>query len=463
MGPQPQLTSRPCAPAPPRAQWQPSFPAQAALGSGSGCLMAFGAALLILHLGRPFETFLSGLHLPGIICWAAIPACVLFGAFRGLKTRVGIALALSIGWLFACVPTSTWRGGSLSYVLEQGAFRGVMLLILAAAPRSFNDLKKLVWVLALACTLKLFLGFKLVAGDRLASQGTWGNPDDVALMAGLALPLLVYVCLRFSKRLIGIPLALSGGGFLLYAMALSGTRAGLVAFAAMIAICLLRSPTRIRVAICICLVPAILGTWLLLPPNVRQRLGTTLDAFDSETVAVLQPQSEAMHSVAERRDLIKDAIRMTLQNPVFGVGPGRYGEYRWSNLATQDGGRKRWFPSHNTYLQISSESGIPGLVLYLTFLGVIYRTIIICRRLNEPGTHADADASRYVATALELSLIYFATGAIFMTCDAHPHVYAIAGLAVALERVTRLRLAETSAMPLPAPRSELSSRSYRPA
>ena len=37
---------------------------------------------------------------------------------------------------------------------------------------------------------------------------------------------------------------------------------------------------------------------------------------------------EAMASVAERRDLLRDAIQMTITHPIFGVGPGEYPDYR---------------------------------------------------------------------------------------------------------------------------------------
>ena len=105
----------------------------------------------------------------------------------------------------------------------------------------------------------------------------------------------------------------------------------------------------------------------------------------------------------------------------------------------QSGGHKRFFPSHNTYLEVSSEDGIPGLFFYLCFLGAVYWTIRRSFRLNRPGSRPDWETGYRIATALEAAFVYFVICAGFMTCERHPHQYVVAGMAVALYRISAFR------------------------
>src|SRR6185437_3589419 len=69
-------------------------------------------------------------------------------------------------------------------------------------------------------------------------------------------------------------------------------------------------------------------------------------------------------SMDARRDLLMESIRVTLQHPIFGVGPGNFQAYT-----------KSWHVTHNTYTELSSETGIPGLALFLTILYFTFRNL----------------------------------------------------------------------------------------
>ena len=405
--------------------------------TGSVVLLVCAFALIANHFGRPFEQVLVGFHIPAVICWISIVAALLLGALRQFTHRIGLALVAYTGWMAAAVPFSAWRGGSARYLAAHVTLNVVLFLVVAAAARQFSDVRKLVLVTAGGCIVYLLIGGRIVGG-RMAGEGTWGNSDDVALMAGFALPLWLFAATRFGPVFLRLPMALAGGLFLLRSLVLSGTRAGLLALVFATCIYFLRSSglTRFLMVLALPLLGALF--LLVIPAQLLNRYDTILDSFDSETVAAMRGRSEAMASAADRKELLMDAIRMTLQHPLLGVGPGEFGEYRYSHFVGDNGGPRRWFPSHNTYLQISSETGIPGVLCYVIFLAMIYKTILLIRAHGKAASHPDAKEMGSLAAAMELSLGYFAFCALLMTCDKHPHIFALAGIAVCAERVALL-------------------------
>jgi len=57
-------------------------------------------------------------------------------------------------------------------------------------------------------------------------------------------------------------------------------------------------------------------------------------------------------------------LKLTATHPIFGVGPGQF------ESVTQT-----WFLTHNTYTQLSSEVGIPGIILFLLILRRVFRNL----------------------------------------------------------------------------------------
>jgi len=418
---------------------QPSAAAQSPLPFN---LALFFAGLLIFnHFGRPFETVLVGLKIPAIICGIGILIVLFGGALKLLKAPIGIALGVNVLWMTVITPISTWRGGSARYVLWYVAFWVVLVLIIAVAPRSIKDIARIGYVTAFSCLFHLLVNGGSVEG-RYALSGTFGNSDDVALLAGYAIPFMVLFAMQRRQLELRFGTLAVGVLYLLVLVGRTGTRAAIPALVGMLAVYFIHSQMSKRVAILAFAAVASVVMLFVLPSATLERLKTIADAFTSEAAAQQLPSTEAMDSTMERRDLMKDAITITLRHPVTGVGPGEFPEYR-STLLYANGQPKRFFPSHNTYLQISSESGIPGLIIYLFFLTAIYRTLRRIRKLNASHTHPQWLLVNQITVGLEAALVYFMICAFFMTCDRHPHQFILAGMAIALERVLQYGLKQS--------------------
>jgi O-antigen ligase len=426
---------------------------------GNAVTLLLACLLIFSHFGRPFEKVLVGYRIPAALCATAIIVVILQGGLREFTTRIGWSIVAFLGWMVAVTPLSSWRGGSLTYVGWYLALNGTLFLILTTAAFSYASIKKLFYISALGCMFHIVFGGNF-NGDRLNLQGTFGNADDVALLAGFAIPFALFSAMQLPQFLLRILAAVPAAGFLLYCIGLTATRAAVIGLVCLIGVYMWRANTIQRLAVLTLCLVGLTAMLILLPGSALNRFATIVNSFDVEAARAAGDDSEAMASVTDRYDLLMDGIAMTLTHPIWGVGPGQYPQYRHANYKYPSGRPKRWFPSHNTYIQISSESGLPGILFYLFFLAMIYRTIRKCYAYNKPNSHAYWKLGYQMSVCLEAGFVYFVVCAIFMTCDQHPHQFLVAGLASGLEQISAaaVRRQTVSAPAVPPP----SARGLRP-
>jgi O-antigen ligase len=417
--------------------------------SGSAVLMLFAFLVILVLLGRVFDFVLVGYRLPAIICSLALIASLFLGGLAEIRTRVGLPLLGWIIWMWVCVPFSNWPGGSFQYAID-ASFFSFMWLPMAAGPRNMKDVRRIAYAAAAACTILLVASDidKVVEGAaRLQGAGsTFANSEDVALWAGFAMPLCLFAISRIRMPLIRIPLAIATVMFFVRLVAFTGSRAGIIALLVVASVHFFRSGALGRVAVLGVVVVCAIVILVTVPGHLIERLGTL---FGDEHNA----HSEAAASARSRRELAKDAAMATLRNPVFGVGPGMFAQQRWSEYRTK-GERKDNLVTHNAYLQVSSESGLPGGLCYVMMLYGIFKTVRILRArsatLSDPEDHDRLQMLRY----LELSFVHVLTCNMFISIALYPAQFVIAGLVLATERIANQKTqSDPSAAPsrLPKP------------
>jgi O-antigen ligase len=105
----------------------------------------------------------------------------------------------------------------------------------------------------------------------------------------------------------------------------------------------------------------------------------------------------ATGSAQERQELLIKSLKVTAEHPLFGIGPG--------NFAIISG---HWRVTHNTYTQLSSEGGIPALILYLLILWRGFANVRSIKRMD-----ACRREVRMFAGGLHASLAGFVIGSFF--------------------------------------------------
>jgi O-antigen ligase len=134
-------------------------------------------------------------------------------------------------------------------------------------------------------------------------------------------------------------------------------------------------------------------------------------------------------SQLQRIELLKYSIQYTLENPVFGVGPGQFPDQVWSR-AKAVGKRVPSMGTHNTFTQVSSEMGLPALIVYGAVLFTSFQLIF---RLYKRTTDQPAmQEINNMAFCLLLILVIYSVSTMFHHVAYSRHLPTLAGLSVAL-------------------------------
>ncbi|MGE5488929.1 MAG: O-antigen ligase family protein [bacterium] len=407
-----------------------AIPERTALLDRLGFLLTL--VFLFLTLSRVSDLLVPSMHLPAITGGGALLAGLLTRKlFRGLAFPAGKALCAMTVWMMFALPFSVWRGGSMDTLIAWLKAFAVYGMLAAFVP-TLEQLRTAVNVVAAAI---LVLGLSsLVAGSsdsgRLAFERVkFGNPNDLAQMLLIGLPMWWLIASRPWRSLAGKLLAFGLSAPLLVAFVRTGSRGGLIGFAAVLAFLCLTGGAKRAVAIGLGAVILAGAAFVALPGEVRQRF-FLLFGGPGESIEGGNPYlyETATASAQQRWVLLKDSLLLTARNPLLGVGPGQF-TVAQRDLAGARGEYAAWRVTHNSYTQVSSENGIPALFFYAAAILSCLRTFRRAARLT-----GNAQAKELASTGLflTLSLVAYIVSALFASVAYDLQLPMLAGLAAAL-------------------------------
>jgi putative inorganic carbon (HCO3(-)) transporter len=275
------------------------------------------------------------------------------------RPRGGTALAALVFVIVLLLATVVHNNGlpGLAVLLRYAGFLAV-LFVVADCLRGGLSPARLARVYVAACALASLCGIaSYFLGQDRRVGGPIGDPNDFAFFLVPAVPLAL--ALRRSGRWtwpydVAAVLALLG---------LVGTlsRGALLGVAAMTVFALLTRMVRLRAALAI---GAVLGAALLVTAAAFPELVDT---------SLHQKEHVAGQNVSERLALWEAAGRMTVEHPVLGLGPGSFSLHHRDYLTTLPVDINHPLDvAHNTYLEVSSELGVLGLLAFLAILLTSY-------------------------------------------------------------------------------------------
>lgn len=351
-----------------------------------------------LYYFRPGDLIpgLGSLHPSKVFGGLAVLALI-FGSSRGRPKRVPFEVKVMLAlfaWMVLCIPFAYWRGGSFDVVFWEFSKAVIVVLTLALTVTRTVELRHLIFVQALGVTLMTIVS--VIVNERMQGRlagvgdGLLSNPNDLAMNIALNWPL----CLVFLLRSRGLRKLFWGAGMLvmIYAVMATYSRAGFLALMLAIFLSLWEFGVKggrfyMVAAAIICAVSLL----VVVPQNYSKRLGTLVGRFQ---------EGDLDNGSAEaRKELVGDSLKVTVMHPVFGVGPGNFPSYT-----------RLWRVTHNTYLDFSSECGVPGLLLFLLLMGRALRNLNRTRRSLRSSENQEL--SLY-ASALWAALCAYLLGALF--------------------------------------------------
>jgi hypothetical protein len=234
---------------------------------------------------------------------------------------------------------------------------------------------------------------------RVMNKGLFGDPNDLALTLIAILPFTIALrrkgALLRNALLVWLPVAV-----IVYGVYVTRSRGGVLALA------------------------CVLG--LL----VRHRLGNSMSLVTAGIAVVgllgagfVGSRSMSMDQSAEGRVEMWSAGLQNLKgSPLWGIG---YSNFDAVNVKA----------AHSAYVQCFAEIGMVGYVLWL---GVLLLTLDELRQIHATVKPEDADLQHW-ARAIQVSLIGFLIGAIFLSRAYDVQLFILVGLGTAISDVARRR------------------------
>ena len=277
-------------------------------------------------------------------------------------------------------------------------------------------------------------------GDDRFNAGTGGliaNSNDFATHLLFVLPFLLWIALTAQNKFLRV---ISFCAFLagIVVGAHTGSRGALLSLLVVLLVVFFHADNSVRIVTVLTVPVLFLVLAYALPSGLIDRYMTLFGT--SETAGT----SEAVASSAARTMLMMESIELTLTHPILGVGPNQF-----SNVAGKDrlarGIHGMWQPPHNSYLQVASEEGLPAFFFFLGTVIVSYRMLSRC--YSRCAGRPELRKLRLASLCMMMSTMGYGIASCFVNMPYYFYAPALAGLAIALTRVTENEL---KSAPVPA-------------
>jgi hypothetical protein len=378
---------------------------------------------------QSFVPALGAKHLPLLMALLSAGSYIL-GRWRhgekalevGGEIRFAVWLAV---WALLTVPLSLWPGGSVAFFFSIFFKALVVSWLLSRVVDTTDRLRTVFWIFSLAAAP---LG---VSGIRSFFSGAFkheevshglarisgydasltGNPNDLALMLNLILPLSIALFLMVrgmgSRALLAALIGLD-----VVAIVATFSRAGFLSLAVIGIAYLVILFRRGRRTLGMLVIAGVLVGTVLLPSAYINRLSTITDI-----------QADQTNSAQVRfRDYLT-AVKYVAGHPLMGAGIGM------NILALNEARGATWTKVHNVYLEYAVDLGLPGVTLFLMLLYAITRGLR--RALRHAATVPELADLHFLLEGLAVSLAAFVLSAFFYPDAYQFYFYYIAGLSIA--------------------------------
>lgn len=274
------------------------------------------------------------------------------------------------GVIVATIPFSIWPSGSFEVFSDIYVKVILIFALMIGTLRSPRRLRQVTWIMMIAsayiasrAVFDYARGVNLVEGGRVrgAVGGMFENPNDLALnLVTFLAPTLIIV---FHERRAAPRVFASMLGVVMFAAIICtksrGGFLGLLAMAAVVAVCTVRVKPGVIAVAGLCCALAI--------PVLPQSFWGRMDS-------IMNGEEDPTGSREARLRLMTQGLQVFAENPITGVGAGQFKNYNDPSISLE-----KWRVTHNVWLQVATELGVFGLGI---FAFLVYRAYAACLRTS---------------------------------------------------------------------------------
>lgn len=256
----------------------------------------------------------------------------------------------------------------------------------------YRFLRRAAWVLSASSALAAVLAVGNFFNKTFTQAAPrYGDANDLAFILATTVPLTFWLLgSRWTSRVAAVVLiGLIGAG-----ITLSFSRGALLGLAAGLVWHGLNHRRHLPVLLVGALIALTIAVVFIRPHRERISLGLTSKSRVADA------------NVNARLDAWSAAIRLAVEHPWFGIGPGNFADRYFEATDTPPTGKGNINVVHDAYLDITTELGFPGLLLFLAYLLISFRRLTVCVRegLGPPGLAAALRTALVIAVVASLTL-----------------------------------------------------------
>jgi len=431
-----------------KGNWQQSLVGTEFSELGDKRTFLFIWLFTVAVFARPEDIFpfLAPLHLTFVFgaCAGLTYVTALLSGRTNLRwTRELKIVLLLTGWYIAGVPFALWRGGSLQTLTDVWLKTFLIFFLLTQVLVTVERIQKLLWAIILSelvvTGISIFQSSQAIwVGERLLgfNLGILGW-NFLGIAEAVTIP---YIAAIFVVRRSILEASLLGAALIsmTWMLVLTASRSGFldVVFSGVLtSLLVLRGRSRGRIiglAMALALVVAI----SLAPQVFWERLGTMWGGDDTPTNEVA---ASAQESGENHLAVLIQSLQYTFEHPVFGLGLGNFTIANGTDVGVPDA----WVGTHNTFTELSSEAGVPALLLFVGLLVTALHNIkkVVKTSPNNP----EGRELNLIARATQASLLSFAFGAFFAHLAYEYYFFYLVGIGVGIQHIAGTMQAISSA------------------
>ena len=281
-------------------------------------------------------------------------------------------------------------------------------------------------------------------GGGMTVVGVQGSFIDDRVAYAVVLPMIMPLTLFLAQQTTLLPKSrwltfAMRGIFACCLVALVGTFARTALFSGGAALTSLVAKARNRIWTLVVAAALVFLVFQLAPDSWFQRMDTTVEYQNDP-------------SVVGRLDAWEWSWNIALQHPLTGGG---FGVFTLNKPPVNEPGGAGYLEAHNVFFEVLAEHGFIGLALFCGLIAATYRSCGAVRRMA--AGQDELLWARDLAAMLQISLLAFVAGGMFISVATSPFLYDLVPIAVGLRSAVARQRTRSSASHVPPPIAQAAS------
>ena len=321
--------------------------------------------------------------------------------FKVHETKIYIYFYLI---MIAGIPFAYHRQVAFDFIFLIYLMNILFFLIFLLEVNSIKRLKTIIFIIALSTLLYSIFGLTngSFSSGRFFIYGAMFDSNDIAYVLLSLFPLCFFYVVH-NEGILKKGLAITAIGASIILILLTGSRAGIIGLIALFLLILFTKLEKIRWSYKATFLIALFAMYFLYEDRINIERYMTLTEIESDY---------NIDDEFGRIQIWKRAYQLILENPLTGVGANCF-PMALGYLRQELSLIPRWQAAHNSYIQIITETGLIGFIIFISLIIASLRNFLWIKKIKT--TTKGVSELKTIGGLLYLGFIVHAITAFFLS------------------------------------------------